>query len=508
MKNTMKNRAKRKTKRMERGVLLYVLAGSVAAILIAAAVFLVYDKVYYGNRWYRGTMINGVDVSGQTLEQSRENMMQQFESYALVVSGRGYGKLTISGTDIDYRFNTGEQFDLAFREQHQKLSLIPHRRDIEVQYQVSYDLDKLQDLVKNSELMRGGDIFKIKKPKSAYVEYSEEKQQYILVEEVLGNELIYSKFMDAVEEGLQKAQTEMDITTEEYSELYKAPKVFADNEELQTQIQAYNQAALRFIEWNIEGGETESITPNEISQWISYKSGKIKYDNKAVEEWVEKFCLKYKTVGANRMIKSHTGKKVEIKGGDYGWQLDYEKTLSQAKKALKKDMDAELIDAYIEDPSEENKKALTMKRKVNYLNTAFQMSYGDSPVDWDTENYIEVSLKEQKVYVFRKGKVAFSCRCISGRPVEGRTTPTGAFYIKEHRKDYTMTGEDYETPVKYWVRITWTGTGFHPATWQPWSRWSKDLYKTKGSHGCINLSPEDAEKMYGMTPYRQAVFIY
>lgn len=24
----------------------------------------------------------------------------------------------------------------------------------------------------------------------------------------------------------------------------------------------------------------------------------------------------------------------------------------------------------------------------------------------------------------------------------------------------------YETPVNYWMRVTWTGIGFHDATWQ------------------------------------------
>ena len=71
-----------------------------------------------------------------------------------------------------------------------------------------------------------------------------------------------------------------------------------------------------------------------------------------------------------------------------------------------------------------------------------------------------------------------------------------------------MTGADYSTPVTNWVRITWTGTGFHPATWQPWSIWTKDLYKTRGSHGCINLQPDDAKKIYDMVKYREAVFIH
>lgn len=508
MKDTMKKRVRRKGIHAGRGILLYVLAGSVAAIIIAVTVFLVYDKLYYGKRWYQGTTVNGIDVSGQTLAESRETIMQQYADYGLTISGRGYGELFFYGDEIDYSFDIGEHFEQAFQEQHQQLSLIPQNKSFVINYNVTYSPDKLKDLVKNSELVTGGNIFHIQKPESAYVEYSEEKRQYVMVEEVPGNKIKVPVFLSVLDEVLLQAQTELDLTEEKYSEVYKAPKRTTEDEGLQAEMTACNNVALRFIEWDMEEGVTESITPLELSQWIRYKDGEIKYDNEAIAEWVENFCLKYKTVGKTRTIKSHTGKKVEIRGGDYGWQLDYEKTLEQAKQAIYKEIDAELVQAYIEKPGKKTKKALTMKKKVSYLNTAYQRDYENFAVDWDTENYIEVSLADQKVYVFRKGKVAFSCRCISGRPVEGRATPTGAFYIKEHRDHYVMTGEDYETPVNNWVRITWTGTGFHPATWQPWSRWTKDLYKTRGSHGCLNLSPEDAEKIYKMTPYRQAVFIY
>ena len=71
-----------------------------------------------------------------------------------------------------------------------------------------------------------------------------------------------------------------------------------------------------------------------------------------------------------------------------------------------------------------------------------------------------------------------------------------------------LKGENYETPVDSWVRITWSGTGFHAAPWQSWSSWTKDYYKVRGSHGCLNLEPSIAKKIYDMVKYREAVFIH
>lgn len=482
---------------------------TIAAAVLVVAGMLLYQKVFYGNRWYKNTFINGVDVSGQTLEESKKNLIEAHNNYALTINARENGSLTIAGNDINYQFGISSAFDELFQAQHERFQLFSSRNDNTIDYDVSYDEEELSELIQRAELITGSTDYPIIKPRNAMVSFSEEKQQYLCLNEVRGNTINFHPFLSAIEDTLKKAETLIDITDEEkYPDIYKAPKLTSDNEELQTMLNLSNNAALRYITWSMGEGVTEQITPTEISQWITYKNGKIVYDNEAVADWIEAFCLKYKTVGKTRTIKSHNGKKVKIYGGDYGWQLDYEKTLTQAKKALKKDIDMKLTEAYINEPTAKNQKALTQKRKVIYANTAFKMDYENFTNDWDEKNYIEISIKDQKVYVFRKGKVVFKCRCITGRPEEDRRTPTGAFFIKEHREEYTLTGADYSTPVKNWVRITWTGTGFHPATWQPWSSWTKDMYKTRGSHGCINLSVPDAEKIYKLTKYREAVFIY
>jgi lipoprotein-anchoring transpeptidase ErfK/SrfK len=493
---------------MKNNWLVRIVSVLLGVIVIAGVALAVYQKGYYGGRWYKNTTINGVDVSGQTLEASKQKILEEHTDYVLTVTGRQQGSLTIHGTDIDYTFDIGEDFDQLFTTQHEKMALFHKASDYSMEYNVSYDAGKLSSVVSQSALMTG-EGYEIQKPVDAHVEYSSEKQQYECVSEVAGNKIKKKAFLSALDDVLRKAEETMDLNDEEtYPGVYKAPAITGDDESLQTALTACNNAALRFITWNMGKGVKEQITPEEISQWITYKNGKIKYDNDAIADWVEAFCLKYKTVGKTRTIKDHIGKKVKIYGGDYGWQMDYETTLRQTKKALKKAIDSSLTQAYIDNPDDETQKALTIKKKVVYLNTAYQKDYDNFAVDWDTKNYTEISIADQKVYVIRNGKVALTCKCITGLPVEGRSTPTGAYFIKEHKEAYTLTGADYSTPVVNWVRITWTGTGFHPATWQPWSSWTKDMYKSRGSHGCINLSPTDAKKIYDITKYREAVFIH
>ena len=67
---------------------------------------------------------------------------------------------------------------------------------------------------------------------------------------------------------------------------------------------------------------------------------------------------------------------------------------------------------------------------------------------------------------------------------------------------------DYTTPTKYWVRITWTGTGYHYMNRSDWDKWSPELYKTRGSHGCVNLQLEDVKNIYNLVSMRDMVFIH
>ncbi len=486
----------------------------VLIILLSLAILslgfcLLYGRHYYQNRWYWGTYINDMDVSGMTLEESKASMEQKLSGYQLAIKGRDSGNLTLNGQDIDLQVSYQEEFDKLFSTEHNNKFFLFGGDSYTANYHTSYNEDKLRDIVNHSVLIQGSIDYPIVAPKSASIEYSETRQQYECIPEILGNQINEEELLTLIKDALLQAKDTLPISdSTAYPTVYKSVKVTSDDPDLQNELELRNKTALRFITWTMANGQKEQITPTEISQWITYDNGVITYKNKAINKWVEDFCLKYKTVGKNRKMKMHNKKVVTVKGGDYGWQIDYGQTLKQVKNALKEKIDKKAIQAYLDDPSEKNRKKLTFKRKVKYVNTAFQMPADGSGVDWDPQNYTEISLKKQKVFVIRDGKVAFSCKCISGKPVPDRATKKGAYYVKEHNVSRVLVGENYRTPVTNWVRITWSGTGFHSATWQNWASWSPTRYQTHGSHGCLNLSVADSKKIYDMVKYRELVVIY
>ena len=254
----------------------------------------------------------------------------------------------------------------------------------------------------------------------------------------------------------------------------------------------------------------ETLTPEDIKDYLYITSNaKVKVNKDKLSKWIEEFCLKYKTVGKTRDFKTHSGKIIKISGGDYGWRIDYKKTVEQAYQEITKTVDTKITEAYQNQKNDTNKKSLSFTLEPIYENTAFKKDYTSFQNDWDTQNYSEIDLTAQKVYVYKNGKLAYSCPCVTGLPSDPtRATRTGVYYIKDKKLEYTLTGDDYVTPTKYWIRIMWTGTGYHFMNRSDWGRWSPSLYKSRGSHGCINLQYSSAQTVYSLVKMRDAVFIH
>lgn len=484
----------------------------ISLLLLCVIGITVGRKLYYQDRWYPNTKVNGLDVSGKTYASSLKMMQDYVSSYALHIVGRDGGELTIASESIDLKLDFEEAFHDTY-EMQKSDSWFPtwKEKEYEADFSVQYSEKKIEDVLANAVILVGDDNYKIQGPKSAYVTYSKSDGYGVIVEERLGNKIDEEGFRKIILEALELLEDEVNLEdTEKYPNAYKKPKYTSQDEVVKKELETYNAYLLNWITWDMGEGMQETITPDDIKNWLSVtKKGKVKIDRESLSQWIEEFCLKYKTQGTTRDFTTHDGEKIKVEGGDYGWCINYTETVSQALKAIKKDNDLEAKKAYMEDATEANRDALTKKLEPIYSNTAYQKDYVNYTNDWDTKNYSEVDLSDQMVYVYRDGKLAYSCNCVTGLASDPeRATRTGCYYIKDKKEEYVLTGDDYETPTKFWVRIMWTGTGYHYLGRSDWNSWTPDLYKTRGSHGCINLQLEDAESIYNLVSMRDAVFIH
>mgnify|MGYP001061323483 CR=1 FL=1 len=69
--------------------------------------------------------------------------------------------------------------------------------------------------------------------------------------------------------------------------------------------------------------------------------------------------------------------------------------------------------------------------------------YGDS--------YVEINLTAQHMFLYKDGKLVIDSDFVSGNVSKNNATPTGAYGVTYTEKNATLRGENYETPVTYWM---------------------------------------------------------
>ncbi len=109
------------------------------------------------------------------------------------------------------------------------------------------------------------------------------------------------------------------------------------------------------------------------------------------------------------------------------------------------------------------------------------------------EKWIEVSLKDQALYAWHGDRLANRFSISSG--VDDSPTVTGLYRIWARIASQTMDGGSraagtyYSLPNVQWVQYFYDGYGFHGAYWH-------NNFGTPMSHGCVNLTIEDAEWLF------------
>jgi lipoprotein-anchoring transpeptidase ErfK/SrfK len=96
-----------------------------------------------------------------------------------------------------------------------------------------------------------------------------------------------------------------------------------------------------------------------------------------------------------------------------------------------------------------------------------------------------------RTQIYYNGKLAYDWPISSGRP--GDDTPNGSYLTIEKENPVQMVGPGYSISVPWSVRFTFSGDYYHDAYWSVGEQGFENV-----SHGCVNLSPADAETYYNL----------
>ena len=92
-------------------------------------------------------------------------------------------------------------------------------------------------------------------------------------------------------------------------------------------------------------------------------------------------------------------------------------------------------------------------------------------------------MKKQHLWFYKNGSLISQGDVVTGNVSANHTTPGGVYKLKYKEKNAVLRGPGYDAPVSFWMPFN-GGIGIHDASWR--SEFGGKIYKTGGSHGCIN----------------------
>lgn len=454
---------------------LVVLLSSLLGLTIA---FYFVVAVLYHEGFTYGTWINDVYCTGKTIGEVNSELISKYDIGSIKVSSDYYSDEYINLKDIDFKVDYENSLTDLYNNQNPYLWFLNLTDAYVKKYvkpEVSYDCNKLVEIVSNLELVN---------------EYRPDKEYEIkIVYGTNGYELIntFDKSL-SVESILPLFESK--VITKENVEVSKDLFYYRDNsrEELET-LELWNDLS-KFLETKIVydmGAEKIPIDKKVLSDFLVVENGKFirsedgfQIDEALVIKYVDDLCDRYFTYKQPRTYTTFFGEEKQLTLSTYGTEIN---------KKVEEDY---LIEAIKNNITE------------NHIPTYLHLGYVRGLDDIGNE-FIEVDLTNQKLFYVKNGELLMETDIVSGYPNAENATPQMMCYVYKKAQNATLVGENYRSRVSYWMAI-YKAIGLHDAKWQ--SKFGGDRYKRYGSHGCINMITEDAASLYEQIEVGLPVIVY
>ncbi|MGI6229312.1 MAG: L,D-transpeptidase [Tractidigestivibacter sp.] len=460
---------------------------AVIVILVILAVVYFGGVVYFSNYFMPNTTLDGTDVSLESAASVGETLIStKVAGWSQTVEGDG---LTLSYTadDIGLAYDGASAASDAIAQQNPWAwpVEISGSRTLTTQDSstyVSYDADKLSSLVTTAVSDAAGAETT---SAAAAITYNEETQQYETSVSALASRIDTDALTSYLDQEISALETA--VTLDE--------SVLMDGSSIQNAVDQANALLEPTITLTLAGTTVTTVDASLINQWITIGDDlSVTLNQDAITTWAKgdlsEMTDSYQT---ERTYTRPDGVTETVVGGAgaYGWSINGEETAQ---------------DIY-NDITSGTSETLEMP----CYSTAY--SYNPGGQDW-SNHYIDVDISDQHAIFFdTDGTVLWEADIVSGQPSLGHDTTQGVWTITNKESPSTLIGPNDESGnpswvsnVDFWMGVVGNLMGFHNAPWR--SSFGGDIYLYNGSHGCMNLSYDDAEKLYSLCEVGDVVVIH
>lgn len=428
-----------------------ITAGIIVCICTIVTVYFLFS-IYFMNHMYFGSKINGIDVSGKTVDEIKSQMESDLNKYSLNIKEMDGKHEQIKAENINLKYEYDEQFKNIKDQQNPfKWPLSFFNKSLNMTAKISYDKSLLTKQIDNLSCLNEKNVIEPKEPSFKY----SDNNTFTIVNEVKGNKIDKDVLVKRIKDAVSKQEAEVDLQA---SNCYIVPKYTSKSENVIKARDTLNKYLSSKITYNF-GNNQETLNGSTINEWLSVDdkfNPAVNQDK--VKEYVNSLSDSYNTVGKARSFHTSSGNTINVSGGDYGWKINADKEVQDLIAAIKEGQ--------------------TVTKKPAYSNSA--LVYGTSDIG---NTYVEIDMTKQHLWFYKNGSLVVEGDVVTGNVSLNHTTPPGVYKLKYKERNATLKGEDYSTPVSFWMPFN-GGIGIHDATWR--SVFGGQIYKTDGSHGCVN----------------------
>lgn len=456
---------------------------AIVGVLLVLLLVLLGMHLHQRTHFNKNTSINNIPVGGLTAQQAYEKVRQTSRRSKIYVGQ----KLVYEGKATSSQFTSGDQEKIV-RALHRQYTFFPSSKHENLLVEPA-KLDKAP--LKDINATVAGQIRQLNAgrtaPRDAYAVYKNGK--VTVVPAVKGNQ--YS------DQGLyQKIANEFVNGTVHLNPKFITPLV-ANSSTVQKEKELLTRLKGRSVTYRVQNKDYRLTTADVISQ-ATYQHGKYHFETGKVKSAINRINAKQATLGKSYKFKTASGKTIQTASqGTYGWKISSKQAGQSLAQALA-----------------DGRRVINAKKDIygkgySHLGTG----YSNTSNNGLGKTYVAVSLAKQHAWFYKNGKCVLSTDIVSGSDNAGNRTPKGVWYIMYQQTPSVLRGTNddgskYSSPVQYWSPFTLSGCGFHDASWR--HDWSKTAYKQSGggSHGCINMHPENAGTGFHALSVGEPVIIY
>jgi hypothetical protein len=457
-------------KRRKNLILIIALLAVLLGVLIA--IFFI-GRWYYSMHFLPNTTINGINASDLTADEVRYRLQDKIREYTLTLEEREDTE-KIYGEQLYMQYVDDGSVDQLLQDQKSHLWIFsfPREKKLTVRTGYTYDKDSIDTILDQLRCFQEGNVVE---PEDAHIE--ENGDSYVVIEATQGTKLNREATKAAIEQAVQEGKTSINLAE---LGLYESAKQTVDVAELQQQCDTLNTMMKANITYDFKD-RTKVVDSSVVKTFIRKNDdGNYALDENAVADWVIAMARETDTFGLSHSFKTSTGETIELaSGGDYGWLIARDKTTQKLIADLKEG------------------KTETIEPEYRYKGT-------DRSTNDIGGTYCEVNITQQRMWCYQDGQLIADTPVVTGNEAAGTCTPSGSVWAVDAKKA-DATFKTSGVHVDFWLPFN-DGCGIHDASWR--SNYGGSIYKSNGSHGCVNTPHDAAAKIFDVMKIGYPVIVY